>query len=203
MTRHFFNELEALKRDLLSMGGLVENAVAQATTAFLESSDEFVEQIVAGDSEIDALELRVEEECLKILALYGPTAKDLRFVVAVFKITNDLERIADMAVNIAKRAQGAALEGVGPVGADVREMSERVRRMVRKSLDAFVSLDSSQAREILQMTIAWTSCCGRSTRLSAPRWNRARRTSRERPACSASQNSSSALPTMRRMSPKT
>jgi len=150
MTRHFFNELESLKRDILSMGGLVESAVAQATNAFLTPSAEHTDQIVDGDAEVNALELRIEEECLKVLALYGPTAKDLRFVVAVFKITNDLERIADLAVNIAERAKGAALEGVGPMGQDVREMSDRVQRMVRGALDAFVSLDAEAAQNILK-----------------------------------------------------
>ena len=131
MTRHFLNALQVLKRDLLSMGGLVETAVARATYAFLEPDDSEVKQIVDGDAEIDALELRIEEECLKIMALYGPTAKDLRFVVAVFKITNDLERIADLATNIAKRVESAVRDGSGPVSGDVREMTDRVSRMVR------------------------------------------------------------------------
>jgi len=149
MTQHFFNELEALKREILSMGGLVETAVSRATRAFLQPSDEDIDGIVDGDAEINALELRIEEECLKVLALYGPTAKDLRFVVAVFKITNDLERIGDLAVNIAERAKEAALEGVGPMGPEVREMSDRAPRMVRDSLDAFVALDAAAARQIL------------------------------------------------------
>ncbi len=151
MTRHFFNALDVLKRDLLAMGGLVETAVAQATRAFLESDDSEVDAIVDGDAEVNALELRIEEECLKVMALYAPTAKDLRFVVGVFKITNDLERIADLAVNVAERARGAVLDGVGPIGDDVREMSDRVRRMVRMALDAFVGLDGEVAREVMRM----------------------------------------------------
>jgi len=151
MTRHFFNALDVLKRDLLAMGGLVETAVARATRAFLESDDSEVDAIVDGDAEVNALELRIEEECLKVMALYAPTAKDLRFVVGVFKITNDLERIADLAVNVAERARGAVLEGVGPIDDDVREMSDRVRRMVRMALDAFVGLDGEVAREVMRM----------------------------------------------------
>ena len=151
MTRHFFNALDVLKRDLLAMGGLVETAVAQSTRAFLESDDQQVDAIVDGDAEVNALELRIEEECLKVMALYSPTAKDLRFVVGVFKITNDLERIADLAVNIAERTRGAVLDGVGPIGDDVREMSDRVRRMVRMALDAFVGLDGEVAHEVMRM----------------------------------------------------
>ena len=85
MTKHFFDALEVLKRDLLTMSGLVETALTQATRAFLEPDVSLVDQIIDGDAEINALELRIEEECLKLMALYGPTAKDLRFVVAVFK----------------------------------------------------------------------------------------------------------------------
>ena len=161
MTRHFFNALDLLKRDLLAMGGLVETAVARSTHAFLESDGSEVESIIDGDAEVNALELRIEEECLKVMALYAPTAKDLRFVVGVFKITNDLERIADLAVNIAERARDAVREGpdientapeiTGPIGDDVREMSDRVRRMVRQALDAFVELDAECAHEVMHM----------------------------------------------------
>lgn len=149
MTRHFFNALEQLKRDLLEMGGLVEIALTQATHAFLEADATSVQQIIDGDEEVDALELRIEEECLKVMALYGPTARDLRFVVAVFKITNDLERMGDLAVNIAERTRGVVEQGSGPVARDLAEMSDRARAMVRKALDAFVNLDAKSAREVL------------------------------------------------------
>lgn len=149
MTRHFFNALEQLKRDLLAMGGLVEAALTQATRAFLEADASSLQQIIDGDEEIDALELRIEEECLKVMALYGPTARDLRLVVAVFKITNDLERMGDLAVNIAERTRGVVEQGSGPVAKDLADMSDRARAMVRKALDAFVNLDAKSAREVL------------------------------------------------------
>ncbi|MHC4940714.1 MAG: phosphate signaling complex protein PhoU [Planctomycetota bacterium] len=149
MTKHFFDALELLKRDLLTMGGLVETALTQATRSFLEADDGNVEAIIDGDDEINALELRIEEECLKLMALYGPTAKDLRFVVAVFKITNDLERIGDLATNIAQRARGVVQDGSGPVTRELHEMSDRVRSMVRQALDAFVQLDSDAAESVL------------------------------------------------------
>ncbi|MEM8884687.1 MAG: phosphate signaling complex protein PhoU [Planctomycetota bacterium] len=151
MTKHFFDALELLKRDLLTMGGLVETAVLQATRGFLTPDDADVDRIIDGDAEVNALELRIEEECLHLLALYGPNARDLRFVVAVFKITNDLERIADLAVNIAERIRPAIQEGQGMITAEVQEMSDRVRRMVRQALDAFVALDAGSAQEVLEM----------------------------------------------------
>ena len=150
MTKHFFDALELLKRDLLTMGGLVETSLTQATRAFLEPDGSVVDEIIDGDAEINALELRIEEECLKLMALYGPTAKDLRFVVAVFKITNDLERIGDLAANIAERARGLVDEGSGPITRELREMSDRVRGMVRQALDSFVALDSNSAKEVLK-----------------------------------------------------
>jgi len=150
MTQHFFDALDLLKRDLLTMGGLVETALTQATRSFLEPEPSLVDSIIDGDAEINALELRIEEECLKLMALYGPTAKDLRFVVAVFKITNDLERIGDLAANIAERARGLAEEGSGPITRELRDMSDRVRGMVRQSLDSFVALDSNSARDVLK-----------------------------------------------------
>ncbi|MHC4849086.1 MAG: phosphate signaling complex protein PhoU [Planctomycetota bacterium] len=149
MTKHFFNALEQLKRDLLAMGGLVETALTQATHAFLKADASSLQEIIDGDEAIDALELRIEEECLKVMALYGPTARDLRFVVAVFKITNDLERMGDLAVNIAERTRGVVEQGSGPVARDLAEMSDRARAMVRKALDAFVNLDAKSAQEVL------------------------------------------------------
>ena len=103
MSEHFVRELDRLLRDVLVMGGLAEAAVAGAVHAFQECDDDRAVQIIEGDREIDAMELRIEEEVLKILSLYGPTAKDLRFTVGAFKITNDLERVGDLAVNIAER----------------------------------------------------------------------------------------------------
>ena len=101
MSKHFVRELEQLMRDVLVMGGLAEAAVAGAVHAFLECDSARADHVAEGDQEVNAMELRIEEEVLKILSLYGPTAKDLRCTVGAFKITNDLERVGDLAVNIA------------------------------------------------------------------------------------------------------
>lgn len=151
MTRHLERELDHLKREVLLMGGLVENAVAGALDAFLEFNDPEARAVIDGDRVINAHELKIEEECLKLLALYGPTAKDLRLVVGVFKITNDLERVGDQAKNIAERAstrdRGERIPGVE----ELREMSARVREMLHRALDAFVAEDTAAAREVLAM----------------------------------------------------
>jgi len=151
MTRHFLRELEEVTRDVMVMGGLCESAVARATKAFLVSDHEAAVAIIEGDREINALELRIEEEVLKVLALYAPTAKDLRYIVGIFKITNDLERVGDLAVNIAERAKGREgredREGLAELGA----MGERVGKMLRGALDAFVSQDREKAEEVLEM----------------------------------------------------
>lgn len=149
MTRHFLNELEHLKRDVLVMGGLVEAALARAVRAFLNRDPVEAQVVIEGDTEVDALELRIEEECLKILALYGPTAKDLRLVVGAFKITNDLERVGDLAQNIAERAQQSEKHERRHGADDVAEMAERVRMMLNGALDAFVTSDAEGARAVL------------------------------------------------------
>lgn len=151
MTRHFLREMEQLTRDVMVMGGLCESAVTRAVKAFLVSDHETAQTVVDGDGEINALELRIEEEVLKILALYAPTAKDLRYVVGIFKITNDLERVGDLAVNISERALSREgredREGLAELGA----MSEACGAMLRGALDAFVKQDRRRAEEVLEM----------------------------------------------------
>jgi len=151
MTRHFIRELDELKRDVMTMGGLGETAVARATRAFLDGDAAEAALVIDGDGEVDAMELRIEEECLKLMALYAPTAKDLRFVVGVFKITNDLERVGDLAKNLAERARSGATPGKGLLGAELQQMSTRVREMLRRSLDAFLTQNAEAARDVLLM----------------------------------------------------
>jgi phosphate transport system protein len=151
MTRHFLREMEQLTRDVMVMGGLCESAATRSVKAFLVADHDTAQTVVEGDGEINALELRIEEEVLKILALYAPTAKDLRYVVGIFKITNDLERVGDLAVNIAERALAREgredREGLAELGA----MSEACGEMLRRALDAFVKQDRRRAEEVLKM----------------------------------------------------
>jgi phosphate transport system protein len=151
MTKHFLRELENLKRDVTAMGGMAETAVADATRAFLEQNTELARSVIEADDEINALEVRIEEECLKLLALYQPTAKDLRYLVSAFKIINDLERVGDLAVNLAERALDRSGEQTRPGIPELTSMSGHCREMLRRSLDAFLTLDSDRAREVMEM----------------------------------------------------
>ncbi|MGH7163867.1 MAG: phosphate signaling complex protein PhoU [Planctomycetota bacterium] len=151
MSRHFLRELEHLKRDVLLMGGMVETAVRRALDAFLDVDSPKAESVIEGDKEVDSLELRIEEECLKLLALYGPTARDLRFVVGVNKITNDLERVGDQAKNIAERSRMREKGEQVPGMEELSEMAQRVLEMLDRSLDAFVGEDANAAREVHRM----------------------------------------------------
>ena len=149
MTKHFRRALEELSREILTMGGLAERALAQAVRAFRERDAGLAGEVILGDAEIDAMELRIEEEVLKILALHAPTARYLRFVVGVFKITNDLERVGDLARNIAERARDRKGTGTRPGTGSLERMAASVNRMLRQALDAFVSGDRSAAEGVL------------------------------------------------------
>jgi phosphate transport system protein len=148
MSKHLQRDLERVKRDLLAMSGLVEEATDLAIGAVVDRRRDLAEQVVAGDDRIDAKELEVEDECLKVLALHQPVASDLRFLISVLKVNNDLERMGDLAKNIAERA--LALAGQPPIeGAeDFRSMAERVRRMVHDCIDALVERNVDLARKV-------------------------------------------------------
>ncbi|GJM45331.1 MAG: phosphate transport system regulatory protein PhoU [Gemmatimonadota bacterium] len=148
--KHLERELEALKRKILDMGSLVEAALEAAVDALLQRSTSAAQAVVDGDSVIDAKEIEVEEECLKILALHQPVAQDLRFVVAVLKVNNDLERMADLAQNIAQRTMALVPSQDAAMPTELKEMTTQVRAMVSRSLDALVRLDSAAARDLLR-----------------------------------------------------
>jgi phosphate transport system protein len=146
--KHLQRDLDRLKKEILLMGSMVEEATNKALSAFLYRRPELAEAVMKGDDRIDQKELDVEEECLKLLALHQPVAADLRFIIAVMKVNNDLERMGDEAYNIAERASYlSAHEPIG-VPADFPTMIDRVRRMVRDSLDALVNRDTQLARKV-------------------------------------------------------
>lgn len=151
MTKHFHNELEKIKKMILSLGAMVEERVQMAGDAITKTDPDIAEEIIKADHEIDEMEVEVEEECLKALALYQPVAADLRFIVAVIKINNDLERIADQAVNIAQRIQLLAMKGKGEFIFDYSSMAKKAMFMLKNSLDALVNLDIDLAYDVLQM----------------------------------------------------
>jgi phosphate transport system protein len=148
--KHLHRDLDRLKRQILAIGAMVETATDKAITALLERRPVLAEEVMVADVHIDQREVEVEEECLKVLALHQPFAQDLRFIITVLKVNNDLERMGDLAVNIAERA--SFLCGREPLGVplDLGRMAEHVRNMVRRSLDALVNTDTKLAREVLQ-----------------------------------------------------
>ena len=151
MKKHLERDLERVKKQLLEVGAMVEEAVNGAITALTERRAELVDEIIDNDDEIDRRELAIEEECLKILALHQPVASDLRFVVGVMKVNNDLERMGDQAENIAEHAAFLAKHPPLGVSLDYHRMADVVRSMVRSSLDAQVNQDTVLARRVCMM----------------------------------------------------
>ena len=148
MTRHFEREIDSLKRKVLSLGTTVEESVRKASTAITARAPRMARGVIDTDIEIDHMEVEVEEECLKILALHQPVAIDLRFIVAVLKINNDLERIGDLAVNIAERALFLTSRPDVSIPLDFSLMADKTQTMLRRSLDALVNMDSDLARNV-------------------------------------------------------
>jgi len=148
MPQHLQREIEKLKTMLLSLGADVEENVYRAVRALDERNATLANQVIQGDIQVDRYEVYLEEECLKILALHQPVAIDLRFVIAVLKINNDLERIGDLAVNIAERAAFLAGREALDVPFDFLSMAEKTRGMLKRALDALVNMDPRMARDV-------------------------------------------------------
>ncbi|MGA2324169.1 MAG: phosphate signaling complex protein PhoU [Sedimentisphaerales bacterium] len=148
MPVHLQREIENLKKKLLTLSVRVEATVREATLSIENRDYELAQKIIQNDPRIDKMEVGIEEDCLKILALHQPVAIDLRFIVAVLKINNELERIGDLAVNIAERS--AFLSKHPPVGFSLGliEMVDKVQEMLKHSLDALIGLSSSLAQEV-------------------------------------------------------
>ena len=149
----FHLELKRLNKKLLHMSAQVEDRVRHATSIIHNFDDETASSLILSDYEIDDLEVEIEEDCLKILALHQPVAGDLRFIVTVIKVNNELERIADFAVNIAQRAQAINNSPSKQYVADLdfHDMSEKVVTMLKYSLDALINRDASLARKVFLM----------------------------------------------------
>ncbi|HEY2826740.1 MAG TPA: phosphate signaling complex protein PhoU [Pirellulales bacterium] len=148
MTKHIQRQTEVLKQKILYVGTLVEEAIAKAIAALINRDAVLAKKVSDADNDIDRMEVDVEEECLKILALYQPVAADLRFVVAVLKINNDLERMGDLAQNIAKRVVYLSKADPMDLPIDFRGMAAKAQTMVKQSLDALVNSDTALARQV-------------------------------------------------------
>jgi phosphate transport system protein len=147
--RHFDRELEHLKARLLHMGAAVEDLVARSIQALMDRDPKLAQESIRIEGEIDQQEIQIEEECLKLLALYQPVAGDLRFVTAVLKINNDLERMGDLGRHIAERALVLAEHREVRLPVDLRNMAAATQRMVRTALDAVVNQDAEVAMRVI------------------------------------------------------
>ncbi len=151
MSKHLQRDLDNLQRNILSLASLVEETIHKAIRALQRRDVRLAEEVIAGDAQIDSEENQVEEECLKILALHQPVAIDLRRIAAAMMINVDLERMGDLAEDIAERAIQLSQPPLIPVPEKLQRMTDLTTLMVRQSLDAFVNLDARQARAVLRL----------------------------------------------------
>jgi phosphate transport system protein len=151
MSKHLVRDLENLQRQILLMAGSVEDAIFKSTQAVQERDHGLAQEVIDGDERVDQFDTLVTEECLKLLALHQPVASDLRRIATVFMITTDLERMGDLATDIAKRAQ--ALCGLIEIDIPPKltQMTDLATVLVRESLDAFVNFDSKLARRVIRL----------------------------------------------------
>ena len=148
MSKHLARDLAMLDRELLALSSVVDEMIAQASRALTDRDGDAASQLVASDREVDRREVMIEEACLKVLALHQPVAIDLRRVATVLKINNDLERIADLAVNVAERALHLSDDPAAPMPVKLERMAAEARSMVARALDAFVNLDVELAKSV-------------------------------------------------------
>ena len=148
MARHLQQEIEKLKGKLLALVANAKDAVEKAVKSVDERDACLAQAVVEGDEEIDRAEVDLEEDCLKILALYQPVATDLRLIVSVMKINNDIERIGDLAVNIAERTLFLCTEPPIEAPSDLADMRTKALAMLTGSLDSLVRQDTKRAREV-------------------------------------------------------
>ncbi|HUT46596.1 MAG TPA: phosphate signaling complex protein PhoU, partial [Sedimentisphaerales bacterium] len=148
MTVHMKREIDRLKQMLMSLCEVVEDNLRRAVESIRKRDANLAKTVIEMDVKIDHMEVDMEEECLKILALYQPVAIDLRFIITALKINNDLERIGDLAVNLAEHSTFLAGQRQTDVPFDFDEMTEKTELMLRKSLDALVKMDSKLAYEV-------------------------------------------------------
>src|SRR5436853_1999732 len=146
MSKHLERDLDNLQRDLITLASSVEEAIQKATNALKRRQVDLAHEVIEGDNAIDQEENHIDEECLKMLALHQPVAVDLRRITAAMMIVVDLERMGDLAEEIAERALQLARPPHLPIPERLQRMTDLTTTMVRQSLDAFVNLNVHQAR---------------------------------------------------------
>jgi phosphate transport system protein len=149
MQRHFDRDIEALKELLLRMGAMVEDAISESIRALLERDSTLAERVIAADDTIDHMELEIDQHTVELIAKMQPAAVDLRFVATAMKITPELERIADLAVDVCERAMELNREPLLKPLIDIPRLAHMAQDMVRQSLDAFVRRDAALARQVI------------------------------------------------------
>ena len=150
MSLHLSQDLDEAHNSLLKLSGQVEDMIALAVKSLVERRGSLAGEVIQRDTEIDRAEVRIEEECLKMLALHQPVAADLRRITTMMKVNNDLERIADLACNIAQRADSLCQLPEFPIPSGINEMATMITKMVRSSLDAFVHRDIELAKSVIE-----------------------------------------------------
>jgi phosphate transport system protein len=148
MHRHFDDELKDLKAKLLRMGGMVEEQIQGALRALVERDSRLAREIIENDHQVNTLDVEVDEDCLRLLALQQPTARDLRLITTAMKISTELERMSDLAENVCERAIELNEEPQLKPYIDIPRMANWALQMVREALDAFVMSDSALARKV-------------------------------------------------------
>jgi len=151
MSAHFQHDLEQLQRHILARASFVERAVENAIEALQRQDVDLAKEVLAGDSLLNQADNYVEEECVKLLAPQQPVASDLRRIIVVMKIDTDLDRMAELALNIAERVLSLAGLAAVPPPAQLPQMMDLTLQMVRRSLEAFVQQDAALARWVIQM----------------------------------------------------
>lgn len=148
--RHFHEELAKLKARLLEMSALAEELVRQAVDAFEQRDLAQARQVIEADTRLDAMEIAVDDLCIHLLALHQPMARDLRFLTMAMKISNDLERVGDHAVNIAQAVERLVGQTPLPTPPEIEEMEREVIEMLSEVIDAFVRGDAEAARAVIR-----------------------------------------------------
>ena len=149
MSKHLDRELDTLRQELISQFGVVEQMIQLAVRSLVERRPDLSDRVIEKDEGVDATDIRIEEECLKLLALHQPVASDMRWLVSVVKVNGELERMADLACNIAERAKALDLFPLFPIPSEFKEMVSAATGMVKKSLDAFIERDAEKAVEVI------------------------------------------------------
>jgi phosphate transport system protein len=147
--RHFVEELEQLKAKLLEQSSLVESAIYRSITSVVQKDEALAREVLKNEARVNQIEIEIDDFAVSLLALQQPMAADLRFIIASIKINNDLERMGDLAVNIAERGLSLLSEPIVKPMIDIPHIAGLVQSMVRKALDAFVTRDADLARSVL------------------------------------------------------